>query len=158
MKKVILRISLILLFISLVRVSEAAEIFRKNFFDDYDPISANFVYTDDPTDTSATGDQVAVNTYLQKSIQITGVNVGEYIQIRIEGRSKNQIDAAETAEVDNFAILDIVEFGPASSDQTINQVVDVTEYVDFLRVGIRQVNTNGLSSIDIEGIFTNLQR
>ena len=152
----------VLLVLSLMAIplltAESAEIFRHNFFNDYDPISTSFVYTDDPADTSATGDQVAVNTYLQKSIQITGVNVGESIQIRIEGRSKNQIDAAGATEVDNFAILDIVEFEAASSDQAINKIVDVTEYVDFLRVGIRQLDPNAVSSIDIEGIFTNLER
>ena len=44
----------------------AAEIFRHNFYDRYDPVATTYVYTDDASDTSATGDQVAVNTYLQK--------------------------------------------------------------------------------------------
>lgn len=150
---------LVVLLLMAIPTVEGAEIFRHNFFARYDPTATTFVYTDDSGDTSATGDQVAVNTYLQKSIQITGVTVGESIQVRIEGRSKNQTNVAAASGVDNFAILDIIQFGSASADSSINQVVDVTEYVDFLRVGIRQDDVaGGTSRIDVEGIFTNLER
>lgn len=137
--------------------AEGAEIFRHNFYDRYDPTSDTFVYTDDTSDSSATGDQVAVNTYLQKSIQIVGVVVGESIEIRIEGRLKDQVNTSEI-RASNFVVLDSVSFGSASVDTAINQIVDVTEYVDFLRIGIRKSGANATSAIDIEGIFTNLER
>jgi hypothetical protein len=142
----------------IIQTAQAGSIERHNFFTRYDPTSISFVYTDDISDTGITGDQQAVNTYTQKSIQITGVLVGEDIEIRIEGRSANQKNTAEATEVDNFAILDIINFGRLSGDDAINKVVDVTEYVDFLRVGIRNWGANGTSAIDIEGIFTNLNR
>jgi len=131
------------------------EIERHNFYDRYDPTSAVFVY--DKTGSTSTGDQVAVNTYTQKSIQIVGVSVAEDIQIRIEGRSKDQVNARSGAAA-NWAVLDTINFSSASSDSSINQVVDVTEYVDFLRVGIRTNGATGTSKIDVEGIFTNIER
>lgn len=123
---------------------------RHDFYSLYDPTSSAFVY-DDAGDT-ATGDQVAVNTYTKSSIQITGVLVGEYIEVRVEGRLKDQTNAP------TWAVLDNIGFGASSSDTSINQVIEVTEYVDFLRVGMRQIGTNGTSRIDIRGIFTNLER
>lgn len=150
------RILLVLLLMTIpLLTAEAAEIFRHNFYERYDPTSADFVYDD--AGTTSTGDQVAVNTYLQKSIQITGITVGEDIKIQIEGRSKDQINV-RSGRVANWAILDTVVFGASSADNAINQVVEVTEYVDFLRVGIKTDGASGTSSIDIEGIFTNLER
>ena len=122
---------------------------RQDFYDRYDPTST-MVYNQ--TNSSATGDQATVNTYNLKTIQISPLAVNEYIYIVIEGRLADQINTP------NWAILDIVEFGSASADSAKQKVIDVTEYVDFLRVGIRNFGTNGTSKIDIKGIFTNLER
>lgn len=141
----------VLSFLFLTDLSFAGQIIERfAFYDRYDPASTSFVYSQ--AGATATGDQVAVNTYTRKSIQISGITVGEYIQIRIEGRSKDQVNTP------NWAILDVVEFGQASADTSINQVVDVTEYVDFIRVGIRQLGANAVSNIDVQGLFTNLER
>ena len=159
MKLISILLMLSLIIIPLLTAEAGQIIERKTFFADYDPISTSFVYDDDGT--ASTGDVVAVNTYTQKSIQITGMVVGENIQIRIEGRSKDQINARSQANsgVANWAVLDTVNFGAASADSAINQVVEVTEYVDFLRVGVCQADiVGGVSSIDVEGIFTNIQR
>ena len=134
---------------SLANVYAGQTIERHNFYDNYDP-SSTLVYDD--SGATATGDQIAVNTYTQKSIQISGISVNEYTVVRIEGRSKDQINTP------NWAVLNTVEFGAASTDINKNKVVDVTEYVDFLRVGIQSYGTNGTSAIDIEGLFTNLER
>ena len=152
MKKVLLLLGLILI-VKPLFAGQTIE--RHNFYSIYDPTSQTFVYDKDGATT--TGDQVAVNTYTQKTIQITGVTVGEDIQIRIEGRLKDQVNTRSGAAA-NWAILDIVDFGSASDDNAINQVIDVTEYVDFLRVGIRSRYSSGNSTIDIEGIFTNIER
>lgn len=147
MRKILLLVGLILI----TKVSFAGQIIeRHNFYRLYNPLPGVFVY--DKTGATATGDEVAVNTYSRKTIQITGVTVNEDIQIRIEGRSKDQT-ASPT-----WAILDVVNFGSASADTAINTIVDVTEYVDFLRVGIKNFGASGASRIDIEGIFTNLER
>jgi len=143
----------------IAQVAEAGQIIeRHNFYNRYDPTSGSFVYNDDGA--SSTGDQVAVNTYKQKSIQITGLTVGEDIRISIEGRSKDQTNLRSNLQsgVANWAILDTVDFGSASADSAINKIVDVTEYVDFLRIGIKTHGATGTSHIDIEGIFTNLER
>jgi len=133
-----------------------AEEERHTFYNRYDPTTDTFVYYDANADgvneQTSTGDQVAVNTYKQKTIQVSGITVGEYIEIRIEGRSKDQTNTP------NWAVLDTVAFGSASYDTAKNVVVDVTEYVDFLRVGIRRAGTNGSSKIDVRGIFTTLER
>lgn len=122
---------------------------RHNFFKRYDP-TATVVY--DPANSSATGDQVAVNTYTRKTIQITPITVGEYVYITIEGRSLSQTNTP------NWAILDVVEFSAASNDTAKQKAIDVTEYVDFIRVGIKTLGSNGTSFIDVEGLFTNLER
>ena len=124
---------------------------RHNFFDSYDPISTSFVY-DDAASPTATGDQYAVNTYSKKSIQIQGISVNEYIEIRIEGRSHNQI------QTPNWAVLHEIAMAQASSDLAKHRIIDVTEHIDWIRVGIRQVGSNAASEVDIEGIFINLER
>jgi len=120
---------------------------RHNFYALYDPTSVTFVY--DGTGDTATGDEVAVNTYTRKTIQIAGNTVNEDTQIQIEGRSKENSD---------YAILDTVNFGSASADSAKHQVVDVTEHIDFLRIGIRNWGVTGTSAVTIDGIFTNLER
>ncbi len=150
------KILILLLLLGLTAKAYAGYEDRKNFYSLYDPTSAVFVYSN--LGVTSSGDAVAVNTATRKSIQITGVTVGEYIEIRVEGRSKDQINQSPTTLRTNWAILDTVEFGNASADSAINQIVDVTEHVDFLRIGIRQLGTNGDSQIDIKGIFTNLER
>ena len=154
MKKVLF-LALVLMAVLVTSNSYGAEIFRHGFFDEYDPATTSFVYNQ--AGSGATGDQVAVNTYLQKTIQITAVAVNENIDIRIEGRSKDQKN--QNPNSSNWAVLDVVQFGSASDDTSQNVIVDVTEYVDFLRIGIKRHDTStGISSIDIRGIFTNLER
>ena len=146
MKKVFIS----LMFLSMFGYAFAGQtIERYNFYNQYNPTSTRVYIADN---SSATGNQVAVNTYTQKSIQINPISVNEYIEIRIEGRSLNQINSPV------WAILDEVEFGAASADIYKQKCIDVTEYVDFLRVGIKNSGTNGTSTIDIEGLFTNLER
>ena len=147
MKKAIIGILAILFLSANLYAGQVIE--RHNFYNAYDPTST-VVY--DPTNSTATGDQVAVNTYSRKTIQISPVSVNEYVYITIEGRSLSQIDTP------NWAILDVVQFGTASADTAKQVIVDVTEYVDFLRVGVKNSGTNGTSRIDIEGLFTNLER
>jgi hypothetical protein len=130
---------------------------RHTFFNRYNPSSSSFVYYDVKADAGldeqdATGDQMVVNTYKQKTIQISGIMVNDYIIVRVEGRVKDQTNTP------NWAVLDTVEFGSASADSSINQIIDVSEYVDILRVGIRKSGTNGTSYIDVRGIFTTLER
>lgn len=123
---------------------------RKNFYSLYNPSGNTPVYSN--AGDTATGDVAAVNTYSRKSMQINAVTNNEYIVITIEGRSLQQVNAPA------WAVLDTVEFGAASADTSKNVIVDVTEYVDFIRVGIKQFGTDGNSQIDVEGLFTNLER
>lgn len=146
MKRVLLVIIGLFIFSNLVFADEL----RHTFYSLYNPSSDGFVY--DNNGSEATGDQVAVNTYTKKSIQICSVQLGEYVNVHIQGRSKDQTNSP------TWATLDVVEFGASSTDVAKNVVVDVTEHVDFLRVGIRAQGTDGVSRIDIRGIFTNLER
>ena len=147
MKKVIF-FGLMLLMVDYAFAGQTIE--RYNFYNQYNPTSS-IVYNQ--TNSNATGDQMAVNTYTRKTIQINPTTVNEDIRINIEGRSANQINSPA------WAILSQVEFGSASSDANKQRAIDITQYVDFIRVGIKSVNgTSGNSLIDIEGIFTNLER
>lgn len=121
------------------------------FFANYDPTSGTTVFEDDyyPTGT-ATGDEFAVNTFSKKSIQISTINILDEVEIYIQGRVKD-----ETA---NWATLSTVSFGVASADTSKNKVVDITEYVDFLRIGMRSTSSQGVSHINVRGIFTNINR
>lgn len=144
------RIALVVLFLLVsCNLYAGQTIERHNFYSLYDPTSTQ-VY--DPTNSSATGDDVAVNTYSRKTIQIAPITVDEYVYITIEGRSLSQVNAP------NWSILDVVEFGSASADTAKQVMVDVTEYIDFIRVGVKNLGTNGTSKIDVEGLFTNLER
>ena len=150
MRKFVLMILAILLFSSPVFADE-----RHNFYSLYDP-NTSWAYSKATGDLSvATGDQVAVNTFSKKTIQISSISVNEYVEIRIEGRTLNQVN------IPNWTVLDTVGFGQASDDTSRNVIVDVTEYVDFLRVGIASRGTatqNGTSQIDVEGIFGNPEK
>ena len=145
MKKIIF-VLMVLFFVGEAFAGQTIE--HKRFFKLYDP-TTSWVYGQ--TTSSSTGDQIAVNTYTQKTIQISSIDLGEYFEVKIEGRSMEQRDTP------NWALLDYVGIGAASSDTSRNIIVDVTEYVDFLRIGIRSY-TSGNSRIDVEGIFTNLER
>jgi hypothetical protein len=156
MRKLILLV-LLLLCIPHLAIAGTTEEYH-TFFTEYDPVSNSFVYNQAAS--TSTGDFVAVNTYTRKSIQITGVAVGEDIRISIEGRSKDQLNPRSylNSGVANWAILDTVDFGSASADNAINTIVDVTEFVDFIRIGIKTYGATGTSAIDIKGLFTNLER
>lgn len=154
MKKTIFAILMLLVMTNYVFAGQIID--RHTFFNNYDPLTSSFVYyqaANTPEgNQNATGDFVAVNTYTLKTIQVTATKVSEYVEVRIEGRSLEQTNTP------NWAVLDILGFGAGSSDIDRQKVVDVTEYVDFLRVGVRQVGTNNVSGVDIRGLFTNLDR
>ena len=128
---------------------------RHDFYTYFNPVNSNVTvptYVYDKEFATSTGDQVVVNGFTRKSIQISSPTIGEYIHIIIQGRLKDMIDDP------NWATLDSVEYGNASADTSKNLVVDVTELVDFIRVGVRSEGSAGVSHINIRGIFTNIDR
>ena len=122
---------------------------RKDFYTYFDP-SSTTVYSQALA--TSTGDQVAVNGYTKKTIQVESSQVGEYIHINVDGRLNGMIDTG------NWTTLDTIEYGITSADTSKNIVLDVTEMVDFLRVGVRSEGTAGTSYITIKGVFTNVDR
>lgn len=154
MKKALLGLAF-LLFTSSVFAGTIID--RHNFYQRYDPSENIFVYSQATPDSAqaniyVTGDAVAVNNYIKKTIQISPISVGEYVQIVVEGRSLDSVD------LPNWATLYNVEFGSSSSDFAKQRIIDVTETVDFLRVGIKTQGTLGTSKINVNGIFTNVQQ
>lgn len=147
MKKILLVLGFI--FFAVVISYADQEVEHHEFYHRFNPTGTK-VYNSSLA--TSTGDQVAVNTYKQKSIQINPSNVAEYVVIDIEGRSMDVVDSPQ------WSILDRVEFGQASADTDKQRTIDVTEFVDFLRVGIKTLDTDGISYIDIDGLFTNLDR
>jgi len=138
-------------------VFAGSEEVRHNFYNRYNPFEAKMVYSKATPDDVynniyATGDQVAVNGFKQKTIQINGNSVKEYVYITVEGRLKDQVNSPQ------WVVLDVVEFGTASADTSKSQIVDVTETVDFLRIGMTRFGTYSASAIDVEGLFTNLDK
>jgi hypothetical protein len=122
---------------------------RQVFFNEYTPSSKTFVY--DSTGSAATGNQVAVNAYSRKTIQINGQRVDEYVVLSVEGRLANS---------GLWSILDTGQFGAASSDAQKNFAIDVTEYVDFIKVGLKfqGVSAGTTTLVDVKGLFTNIER
>ena len=143
MKKWLFSILFLFILTPMVYAGQIEE--RHYFFNLYNPTST--ISYGNGVD--ATGDQVAVNTYSDKTIQINGVSVNEDVLINIQGRLANN---------PYWSTLDTVEFGKASADSSINQVISVTEDVDFLRVSVQNTGTDGNSQIDVEGKFTNIER
>lgn len=147
------RIMFIVLFLGITRLAIAGQTEeRKEFFFYTDP-STTMAYSG-ATSGNATGDEVVCNTYTQKTIQVYSMNVEEYVVVQVEGKSK---------DASNYSILNSIEFGGASSDIVRNGVIDIPQHIDFLRVGIISWGTNaagtdGTSRIDVNGIFTNLER
>lgn len=121
---------------------------NKNFFRNFDPNSASFAYQTDG-DTSATGTEVACNTYDTKTIQIQSKTVGEAVEVIVEGRSKN---------AGQYSTLKSAYLYPASGNVVNNQVLTITDAIDFLRVGVRNKDkSTGTSFINIDGIFSTNQ-
>lgn len=127
----------------------------KEFFNLYDPTEGIFVYNQATPDSAvaniyATGDEFACQGYLQKSIQISGVTVGETIEVVTYGRIAGSSDSP------TWVALTSNSFGSASADTAKSLLVDLsTYYVDFIKVGIRRIATNGVSRINVKGLFTN---
>ena len=139
MKKVF--VFLILLFICSPAYGEV----RHTFYERYNPISASGVFVYDDTGATTTGDVVDVFTYDVKTVFISSEAVASLqVDYQIEGRC--------VGELDTWSILDTGSFGSASGDAANNIAVDVTELVDYLRVGLR-VWTNGADRINVRGIF-----
>ena len=139
MKKIIILLALILFFYSLCYAEE-----RHTFYEYYNPSSTSWVY--DSTGDTATGDTASVFTYDKKTIFINAVTIGSTsIMYQIEGRA--------VGEIDKWSILDSGEFGAASANTARNFVIDVTELVDFIRVGLRIQAGDNSDSINVRGIF-----
>lgn len=118
---------------------------RHTFYERYDPESATNVYDDSGATT--TGDVVSVFTYDQKSIIFSTEKLQSgYIEYSIEGRP--------VGELDTWSIIQLGGFGTASANQNKNFVVEVSELIDYLRVGLRitRGNTTG-DKINVRGIF-----
>lgn len=116
---------------------------RHTFFDGYNPSSSSYVYDD--TGATTTGDVAAVTTYNKKTIFISTETIGSAeIGYCIEGRI--------IGELDTWSTLDTGNFGANSADTSTNIAVDVTELVDYLRVGLRAID-DGTDAINVRGLF-----
>lgn len=140
MKRIVVLLGLIFLWSSFVYAED-----RHTFYEHFNPTSSSWVYTSSASG-DATGDVADVFTYDKKTIFINCLSLGSTsIQYRIEGRS--------VGEIDGWSILDTGEFGTASADTAKNIAIDVTELVDFIRVGLRVQQSNAIDLINIRGIF-----
>jgi hypothetical protein len=125
------------------------------FFNGYNPTENIFVYNNATPDSSvnniyATGDQVAINGYINNSIQINASGVAEYTEVQICGRIAGVVNSPE------WVVLSTNAFGAASADSFKSVLVDISSYhVDFIKVGIRRSGTNGANHVDVVGNFTN---
>jgi hypothetical protein len=147
------RLVLTLLLLGITATAFAGQIEdRKRFFFYINP-STTIAYSG-ATSSNATGDVIVCNTYTRKTIQVYSTDVGEYDIVQVEGR---------TLDSPYWSILSSIEFAKASTDIARNAVVDIPQYIDFLRVGIKSLGTNnagtdGTSIVYVYGIFSNLER
>jgi hypothetical protein len=110
------------------------------FFSAYNVTSATYVYNADG-DSGANDGQFSVEKYSNISIQIGIPTLGSTsIDVRIEGQVKSS-DRWATVWSKNYA-----------SATTIDELVVVTENLEYLRVGLK-VNTNGTDSVNVYGGF-----
>lgn len=118
---------------------------RHTFYERYDPSkTGGFVY--DSTGAETTGDDEDVFTYDFKTIFISCEEINSTeIAYQIEGRP--------VGELDTWSILDTGGIGANSSDNNKNFAIDVTELVDYIRVGLGHVTGDGSDRINVRGIF-----
>lgn len=136
--------TVLLIVLSLFVCSVASAEMRHTFYERYDPAATSFVYDD--TGSATTGDVVSVFTYDLKTIFITNEALGSTeVNYRIEGRC--------VGELDTWSVLDEGSIGSASADAAKNIAIDVTELVDYLRVGLHYSGTSGTDAINVRGIF-----
>ena len=130
--------------VSLFIASSASAEMRHTFFSEYNLASTSWVY--DSTGATSTGDTADVFTYDKKTIFITPelLNTNN-IEYRIEGRA--------IGDLTSWYVLDYGEIGKASNDTSKHLAIDVTELVDYLRVGLRVLASDGADRITIRGIF-----
>ena len=139
MKKIIVLLGLLFLWSSFLYAED-----RHTFYEHFDPTSSSWIYSS--SGDAATGDTADVFTYDKKTIFFNCPVVNSTsIRYQIEGRS--------VTEIDGWSILDSGEFGAASSDTAKNFAIDVTELVDFIRVGLKIQVGNATDLINIKGIF-----
>lgn len=111
-----------------------------SFFTEFDPNSTSYVYDED-NGTDATDGQYYVRNYAEKTIQVRIPTLGSTsIDFRIEGRVQGSSNWAE------------VYYKNFSSATTVDELIMVTEHLDYLRVGLK-VNTDGTDSVSVIGNF-----
>ena len=137
-----MRVIVFLLALLFMASSAEAEV-RHTFYERYDPSSSSFVYDD--TGATTTGNVVSVFTYDIKSIHISSELIGStQLTWRVEGRV--------VGELDTWSVLTSGHMGTASGDAVNNVVVEISELVDYLRVGLR-VFGDGTDAINVRGVF-----
>lgn len=116
---------------------------RYTFFESYNPSSTSFTYTasGDITDNTAT-----VFPYDKKTIFINA-------ELMETTNMDYQIEGRAVGELDTWSILDSGDIGGLSEPESKNIAIDVTELVDYLRVGLRIIEGDSQDLINVRGIF-----
>lgn len=140
-----MRIIIICMALVLCLAQNVSAEMRHTFYDAYNPANTTtFVYDD--TGATTTGDVVECFTYDLKTIFISCETIASaQIEYQVEGRC--------VGELDTWSILDSGYIGAASGDSSKNIAIDVTELVDYLRVGLGDVVSDGEDAINVRGIF-----
>jgi hypothetical protein len=118
------------------------------FYDGYSPATTDIVYN---IATAATWDVIATNTYGSKTIQINGITLNsDGIEVQIE---------ASVYDIYNWGIVGKYQMDLASSDLEKNRLIEISPFVQYVRIGIRNRAVNALAQkVKVSGAFTNVSR
>lgn len=121
-----------------------ANIMQCIFFDEYTPPGTNTFYYNSVNGTSSTSGAVSVpGIFTAKTVLVSVPTLGSTsITVRVEGKTRNSNEWGE-----------IYTFGTFTAATTIESVVNVVEYVNQLRVGIKANGTKGTDTVSVTGDF-----
>ena len=120
-----------------------SNIIQATFFDAYNPPgTGTFYYNPASEVTSTAGAVTCKGIYTSKTVLLSVPTLGSTsISIRIEGKTKNATTWAE------------VYTKTFTAASTIDSVINVVEYLDQIRIGVKANTSKGTDSVNVTGSF-----
>ena len=120
-----------------------SNILQVTFFEAYNPPgTSTFYYNPASEVTSTAGAVTCKGIYTAKTLLLSVPTLGSTsISVRIEGKTKNATTWAEVY-TKTFTVA-----------STIDSIINVVEYLDQIRIGVKANTTKGTDSVNVTGSF-----
>jgi len=120
-----------------------SNIIQATFFDAYNPPGTGTFYYNPASETASTSGAVTCKgIYTSKTLLLSVPTLGSTsISVRIEGKTKNATTWAE------------VYTKTFTAASTIDSIINVVEYLDQIRIGVKANTSKGTDSVNITGSF-----